>query len=165
MSAADRGPERRSAAWHLKALVGSGDRIMLSTLPFFIGGVALHLRYPQAFSCGGPPPALKVLSSVISLCGLAIWSWSVVLILTRVPRGELITSGPYAWVKHPLYTSVALLVLPWVGVWLDTWLGALLGLSLYIASRIFSPAEEQQLAHRFGTVWQEYCDKVRLPWL
>jgi Isoprenylcysteine carboxyl methyltransferase (ICMT) family. len=44
--------------------------------------------------------------------GVTIWIWSVVLILTKVPRGELITSGPYALVKHPIYTGVALLVLP-----------------------------------------------------
>ena len=29
----------------------------------------------------------------------------------KVPRGELITTGPFALVRHPLYTGVALLVL------------------------------------------------------
>ena len=71
-----------------------------------------------------------------------MWIWSVVLILTRVPRGELITSGPYALVKHPLYTAVAVLVLPWIGFLFNTWLGALIGVALYIGSRIFAPAEE-----------------------
>ncbi len=56
--------------------------------------------------------------------GLAIWLWSVILILANVPRGRLITGGPYGWVKHPLYAAVALLVLPWAGFRLDTWLCA-----------------------------------------
>ena len=32
-----------------------------------------------------------------------------------------------SWMKHPLYTIVALLVLPWIGFLLNTWLGALIG--------------------------------------
>ena len=29
----------------------------------------------------------------------------LILILARVPRGELVTTGPFALVKHPLYTA------------------------------------------------------------
>ena len=68
--------------------------------------------------------------------GLAMWLWSVILILANVPRGRLITGGPYGWVKHPLYAAAALLVLPWAGFLLDTWLGAAIGAVLYLASRI-----------------------------
>jgi protein-S-isoprenylcysteine O-methyltransferase Ste14 len=51
----------------------------------------------------------------------------VILILTKVSRAELITDGPYAVLNHPLYTTVALLVLPWLGFMLNTWLGAVIG--------------------------------------
>jgi protein-S-isoprenylcysteine O-methyltransferase Ste14 len=89
----------------------------------------------------------------------------VALILRKVPRGELITNGPYAIVKHPLYTGVALLVLPWVGFLFNTWLGAVIGIILYIGSRIFAPAEEAALSKTFGVAWDEYCNTVKIPWL
>jgi protein-S-isoprenylcysteine O-methyltransferase Ste14 len=88
-----------------------------------------------------------------------------VLIAMRVPRGELITTGPYRWAKHPLYTSVGLLVLPSLGLLLDSWLGVAIGFVLYIASRILSPAEESELSQRFGQAWEAYCARVKLPWL
>jgi hypothetical protein len=47
--------------------------------------------------------------------GVTVWAWSAMLIVTKVPRKELITEGPYSLVRHPLYTGVALLVLPWAG--------------------------------------------------
>ena len=97
--------------------------------------------------------------------GVTVWIWSVVLILTRVPRGELITSGPYALVRHPLYTGVALLVLPWAGFLLDTWLGALIGVVLYLGSRLFAPEEEEELSETFGARWHEYRRTVKIPWL
>jgi len=146
-------------------LVGSGDRIGLLTLPFLIIGLILNILFPSAFHVGGPPIALKVISIILLIPGVIIWIWSVVLILTKVPKEELITYGPYSLVKHPLYTGVALLVLPWLGFLLNTWLGALIGVILYIASRIFSRQEEETLSKTFGATWDEYCNKVRIPWL
>jgi protein-S-isoprenylcysteine O-methyltransferase Ste14 len=97
--------------------------------------------------------------------GVVIWLWSVYLILTRVPRGELITSGPYRLMKHPLYTGVALLVLPWAGFLLNTWLGVVLGIVLYLGDRLYAPAEEADLAERFGPRWEAYSRRVLLPWI
>lgn len=149
----------------LKVLVGSGHRIMLLTLPFLVAGLVLNIMFPSWFSVGGPPLALKVASMVLLVPGVAIWAWSVILILTRVPRQELITDGPYSIVKHPLYTAVALLVLPWVGFLFNTWLGVLIGIVLYVGSRAFAPEEERGLAGTFGAAWDEYCRKVKLAWL
>jgi len=87
------------------------------------------------------------------------------LILTKVPRGELITSGPYSLVKHPLYTGVALLVLPWIGFLFNTWLGALIGVVLYVGSRMFAGGEEAVLSETFGTAWDRYRRSVKIPWL
>jgi protein-S-isoprenylcysteine O-methyltransferase Ste14 len=150
---------------NVKNLVGSGDRIGLFTLPFAVAGVILNLANPSLFRVGGPPALLQVLSIAVLVPGVAIWVWSVILILTNVSRGRLITSGPYAWVKHPLYTAVALLVLPWVGFLLDTWLGVLIGVILYIGTRIFAPAEEASLSREFGQTWREYNRSVKLHWL
>ncbi len=150
---------------NLKRLVGSGDRIMLFTLPFLVIGLILNILWPSLFSVGGPPVVLKVLSIIILIPGVTIWLWSVVLILVKVPRQELITGGPYALVKHPLYTGVALLVLPWVGFLLNTWLGVLIGVVLYVASRLFAPQEEKALSETFGAAWDEYRSKVKIPWL
>lgn len=157
--------ERRPRAATLKLLVGSGDRIMLSVLPFVVAGVALNVAYPSPFRVGGPSPALTVVAILMLTAGVTIWVWSVALILVKVPRNELITSGPYALVKHPLYTGVALLVLPAIGLILDTWLGAALGIIMYLASRRFSRDEEADLAAGFGATWESYCQTVRIPWL
>jgi protein-S-isoprenylcysteine O-methyltransferase Ste14 len=149
----------------LKVLIGSGDRIMLLTSPFLIVGLTLNILFPSLFSVGGPPMVLRVISIVILIPGVTIWIWSVVLLLTRIPRGELITDGPYSLVKHPLYTGVAFLVLPWLGFLFNTWLGVVVGIVLYVASRLFSPEEEKALSQAFGTTWDEYCNRVAIPWL
>jgi protein-S-isoprenylcysteine O-methyltransferase Ste14 len=149
----------------LKVLVGNGRKIGLLTLPFLIIGVIMNVLYPSFFSIGGPSPTMFVLSVVILIPGITNWIWSVVLILTKIPRHELITTGPYSLVKHPLYAGVALLVLPWVGILCNTWLGILIGIIVYIGSRIYSPEEEEILSKIFGRAWDEYNKKVKIPWL
>jgi len=149
----------------LGVLIGSGHRVMLLALPFLAVGLVLNILYPSWFSVGGPPLVLTVISIVILVPGVIVWIWSVCLILTRVPKSQLITSGPFSLVKHPLYTGVAFLVLPWAGFLLNTWLGALVGIAMYVGSRLFAPDEERGLSKAFGAAWDEYCRKVRLPWL
>lgn len=149
----------------LKILVGSGRKIGIFTLPFLVAGVMLNILFPQFFRVGGPPDTLKWVSVAILVPGIVIWIWSVVLILVKVPRHELITTGPYALVLHPLYTGVALLVLPWLGFILNTWLGVLIGLVLYTGSRLYAPDEEKILARIFGEKWDSYRKKALLPWL
>jgi protein-S-isoprenylcysteine O-methyltransferase Ste14 len=148
----------------LRKLVGSGDKIALLVAPFLVIGLILNVVFPSAFAVGGPPPLLAALSIAVLAVGIAMWAWSALLIVVDVPRGRLITGGPYALVKHPLYTSVALLVLPWLGFLLNTWLGALLGIVLYVASRRFAPEEEAALQQAFGAQWDSYRRTVLLPW-
>jgi protein-S-isoprenylcysteine O-methyltransferase Ste14 len=67
--------------------------------------------------------------------------------------------------KHPLYTGVALLVLPWAGFLLNTWLGVVLGIVLYIGDRRYAPEEEAGLAATFGPRWEAYSRSVLMPWI
>jgi protein-S-isoprenylcysteine O-methyltransferase Ste14 len=150
---------------NLKVLVGNGRKIGLLTLPFLTLGLILNILYPDYFTVGGPAPALTIISILILIPGVINWGWSVILILTRIPRKELITTGPYSVVKHPLYIGVALLVLPWVGILCNTWLGILIGIIVYIGSRLFSPEEEKVLLKIFGEEYAEYSKKVKIPWL
>jgi protein-S-isoprenylcysteine O-methyltransferase Ste14 len=149
----------------LRKLVGSGDRIVLFALPFTILGAAVQIADPTRLAVHGssqPAGAIAILALTV---GALTWAWSVGLILSKVPNGELITTGPFAVVKHPLYTSVGLLVLPSLGVLLGTWLGAIVGVSVYAGSRLFAPAEEVELRERFGAEWDVYARGVALPWL
>jgi len=149
----------------LKILVGNGRKIGLFTLPFLILGITLNILFSEFFNVNDTSGLLFWISFLFLIIGIINWIWTVVLILTKIPRKKLITNGPYAIVKHPLYTGVALLVIPWVGFMFNTWLGVLLGIVVYIGSRIFSPEEEKLLSKIFGMVWEEYRKKVKLPWI
>lgn len=149
----------------LKLLVGSGDKVTLFALPFLAIGLILNVAYPSFFEVGGPPDALRVVSIVLLIAGVVIWLWAAALVATKVPKGELITSGPFALVKHPIYTGVSLLVIPFLGFLLNSWLGVVVGAAMYVGSRKFAPAEELRMSEAFGPDWDEYRRTVKIPWL
>ena len=74
----------------LMTLVGSGHKIGLFTLPFLIVGITLNILYPDFFSVNGPPESIVWISLIFLIIGIINWVWSVVLIVTKIPRKELI---------------------------------------------------------------------------
>lgn len=148
----------------LKALVGEGQHVMGLTLPFIVVGVAANIIWPAVFRMGSGTGGL-IAGIVLLVVGVPLWLTSVAQILVWVPRKTLITTGPFRLMLHPLYTTVALLVIPAAGLVLDTWLGFALGAVLYAASRIFSPREEKLLARYFPKEYPAYRARVVMPWL
>ncbi len=86
---------------------------MLSTLPFVAIGLIANILSPGWFAMGFGVTGV-VIGIVLLAVGVPAWLCSVAMILIHVPRKKLITTGPFAVVVHPIYTSVALLVLPWL---------------------------------------------------
>lgn len=76
-------------------------------------------------------------------------------VLTKAHH-ELVTSGPYRWVRHPLYTTgLALFVA--LGLMTASWLVLLAAaVTLVLLSWLVVPQEERALLARFGDRYREY---------
>ena len=146
---------------NIKILVGAGDKIIGLTLPFALVGIILNMFYPYWFKMNTG----IVIGSVFLLLGIPFWLISVVQMLKYVPQNKLITKGPFLVLLHPIYTSVALLVIPGLSLVLDAWVGLGIGVILYGISRIFRTHEEDKLNFLFPHEYPVYRSKVLISWL
>lgn len=71
---------------------------------------------------------------------------------------ELITRGPYAWVRHPMYLGLTLAGLGGILLY-RTWTWVLVALN-FPALILRARREERALAAEFGDAWQAYCRQV-----
>jgi len=105
--------------------------------------------------------------------GFALWAraylgrnWSGVV--TVKVGHELVRSGPYRWVRHPIYTGMILAML---GTALERHQvrGLIAVVLLYVGFKIKSRIEEQTMAATFGSQYEEYTSTTgaimpRLRW-
>ena len=114
----------------------------------------------------GMPDALRwlgVLLGVLSVLGI-YWLFSSIgsgITPTSATRKQhtLVTSGPYRWVRHPLYTVGSSLFISF-GMMADNWFIALLGILAFIAMAIRTPKEEANLIEKFGDEYRDYMKRT-----
>jgi protein-S-isoprenylcysteine O-methyltransferase Ste14 len=80
---------------------------------------------------------------------------------TVVTRAEatLVTHGPYRWVRHPFYSTAALLMAS-VTVMTANRLVGLNSLVVLALLAVRTPKEEQMLIERFGQRYRDYMAKT-----
>jgi len=71
----------------------------------------------------------------------------------------LVTSGPYRWVRHPLYTVGSALFISF-GMMADNWFIAALGILTFILMAIRTPKEEANLIEKFGDEYRVYMKRT-----
>jgi protein-S-isoprenylcysteine O-methyltransferase Ste14 len=85
--------------------------------------------------------------------------WSLVARLTD--QHELVTSGPYGIVRHPIYTAMLGLLLA-TGIALSEFLPTVIAAAIYIgATTMRVGSEERLLASAFGAAYTDYTRRVR----
>jgi len=118
------------------------------------------------------PEAVRVLGLILLGIGLLIVAISALnlgssltIFPTPKPDGQLVTTGLYAWVRHPIYTGVLATALGWTVA-----RGSLIGLLTCIALFVFfdrkAAYEDRHLADRFPG-FAAYRTRVRklIPWI
>ena len=120
----------------------------------------------MAWSRIGLPDSVRWLGVVMGiLCTLGIyWLFSSIgtgITPTSATRKEhrLVTSGPYRWVRHPLYTVGAFMFIAF-GMMADSWFIALLGILAFFAMAARTPKEEANLIEKFGDEYRDYMKRT-----
>ena len=72
---------------------------------------------------------------------------------------QLVTSGPYRWVRHPLYTVGSSLFIA-LGLMADNWFIVALGVLAFIAMARRTPKEEANLIEKFGDEYRDYMKRT-----
>jgi len=139
-----------------------------------IGGLILwlspfvYLINPQwmAWSKIGLPEWARWLGIAIGIfCTFGIyWLFSSIgsgITATSATRKEhtLSTSGPYRWIRHPLYTFGTFFFISF-GMTADNWFIASLGLLTFIVMAIRTPKEEANLIEKFGDEYRNYMNRT-----
>jgi protein-S-isoprenylcysteine O-methyltransferase Ste14 len=110
---------------------------------------------------------LQVVGMVLFLSGLGLAVWARIYLgqnrgmpMTRKDEPELVTSGPYRYVRHPIYSGLLLAVLGTAVASNIYWLIALVVVGIYF---VYSArVEEQLMTSAFPSTYPDYRERTKM---
>jgi protein-S-isoprenylcysteine O-methyltransferase Ste14 len=131
----------------------------------------LYLFKPSTLAWAALPlwPEVRWLGVGLMVCALILLVWvhqalgsnfNTTLVIRR--DHELITRGPYRWVRHPMYSCFVLL---FAGAFLasaNLLIGFIGGVFLFALLYLRTPREEEQLREKFGSEYVRYRARTGL---
>ena len=155
------------AFWRRSGETGSkpDPRSSIGILLQVIGIFAVGIGRPKVILHPFEPASLAATGAVIVLMGGAIWlfaasssalgkNWSIVARMRN--DHELVRSGPYPRVRHPIYLGLLLFLLA-MAVALGHWPQLVVAVPLYLAgTRVRTRVEDRLLEQTFGETFRDY---------
>jgi protein-S-isoprenylcysteine O-methyltransferase Ste14 len=141
---------------------------LLFALPLYASLVAYVIE-PRwmAWSSFVVPPAVRWAAAALAVAVLPVLAWVFrhlgrnvsETVLTKEGQ-TLVTTGPYAWVRHPLYAAAGALLLAVGLVAANGFLLGLAGCTMAAVRYLVVPREERELAARFGAAYEAYRSRT-----
>lgn len=145
---------------------------LLVAVPLF-GGVVAYIVSPgsMAWASLDIPGGLRWTGLAIGILAVGAVHWVLrhlgsnvsETVLTKT-RQDLVTSGPYGYVRHPLYATGVVLFVS-LGLVAGNWFILLFALVALLAVRlVVVPIEEQALLAKFGADYRGYRQRTGALW-
>jgi protein-S-isoprenylcysteine O-methyltransferase Ste14 len=140
---------------------GVGPKIFLPGIAYdIIAGLATHF-WPDVFIIRSISGSILTWAGfVLLIFGVPMWAIAVWTIVRAFSRGELVTSGVYRLVRHPIYSAWIVFIFPGVALLCRSWL--MLGASLvsYVIFKLLIKREDRYLQEKFGQAYLDYRSRV-----
>lgn len=135
----------------------------------FLECIAIFMAFTFHLPPDSPPGAERVIPALILGPIAALLAWTSVAHLGRQFRvhaglyedHELVSTGPYGIVRHPIYASLLAMLLSTALV-LTPWIWAMVAVAVFVlGTEIRVRTEDRLLESRFGAEFRDYQRAVR----
>ena len=142
---------------------------LLVALPLF-GGSLAYVINPRWMAWGAfdAPDWLRWTGVGLGVCAVSAVHWVLSALGSNVSETVLVkdshelvsSTGPYRWIRHPLYTTGITLFLA-LGLMMASWFILAMALvALVLIRTVVVPREERELIARFGLGYEEYRQRT-----
>ena len=141
---------------------GIGPKFFIISVIFGVLAGFLTYLYPERFMIH------FILYRLLFILGLGLLVVGITCYVSSLRKfnagyknGELVTTGPYAVVRHPIYTAWILLICPGAILFFRSWLMLFIPLIAYISFKFLIHEEDKYLENKFGQEYLDYRKKVK----
>ncbi len=140
---------------------GIGPRMLLSAVAYGLAAGAATHTWPDVCQLRWPPYAVFATAGWILLAlGVPMSLTAVISAMRAYHRDQLVTSGVFAVVRHPIYSAMIVLNLPGIAFLTRSWPLFLMPLVAYTVFKLLIHREDEYLERRFGQAYLDYRARV-----
>ena len=145
---------------------GVGPKLVASVLAS--AALAGALSYAFSAICFVPAfrhPAVVTLAVILIVIGVPMWLIGAVAAMRAYNHDQLVTSGVFGLVRHPMYSAWIVLILPGLALLTGSWPFLLVAPVAYAVFKLLIHTEDEYLRKRFGESYSNYraCVNEILP--
>jgi protein-S-isoprenylcysteine O-methyltransferase Ste14 len=142
-------------------LFGCGPQLALLSLPYVILSLTVMYKYPEFLDIRFLDFSyIKVFGFTWLGIGVIYWMYSAFFFLKYFKPGNLITQGPFALCRNPIYSSIIVFIIPSLALIFHSGLLFSISLVLYIGFKISIHGETHVLRRIFGEAYDKYEKSV-----
>ncbi len=152
---------------YLHALRGTASLLSVGILRFLLANSTPWTSSLSSWFEWPVPAPIRLSGIVIAGAGLTLFALSARALgknltgsIHPVSDGALVTTGPYAWIRHPYYTATFALLAGISLIAADLWI-AIASSVLIIILVLRTPLEERLLIERYGDQYIAYQRRTR----
>ncbi len=139
---------------------GVGPKMALTLVPFILLLGTLNIIFSPAFQLPINQIWMISIGIVLIIIGIIIFIKSEILLAKAYKASELLVTGLYGHMRHPMYGSFILLITPGIVIMINSWILFFLPFIFYIIFRIFIKQEESYCLKKFGEKYNHYRKNV-----
>ncbi|MCX6626175.1 MAG: isoprenylcysteine carboxylmethyltransferase family protein [Candidatus Solibacter sp.] len=146
--------EKRLSRW------GIGPRTFVPSFIYTLAAWAATSAWPEVFLLPSLPDVVGTVGAVLTALGLLLWIVGAVTVMRAYDRDQLVTSGVFALVRHPVYAGWITLAFPGLALLHRSWPMLITPLIAYAIFRSLIHREDEYLEKRFGQAYLDYRRRV-----
>ncbi len=139
---------------------GIGPMIAVPSLLYTVAALLAGSKWPNIFILDWLPQAVRAIGGVLMIVGVGLWLAAIPTVMRAYNRDQLVTSGAYALVRHPMYAGWITLAFPGFALVMRSWPMLLTPVIAYAIFRRMIYRENEYLEQRFGQAYRDYQQRV-----
>ena len=141
--------------------VGIGIKLLAAiAVTLLVTGIVTYLLAGIFRVSFADATALRTAALVLMAIGLTIQLSSSRVPSSAVRNKELVTTGIFAYVRHPMYSSWILFITPGIALFFGSWLMLAASLVGYLSLKHLIKEEDEYLTRMFGQEYLDYRSRV-----
>lgn len=139
---------------------GIGPKLVVSIIPFIVALAIVNIIFYPMFQIPIHPIFLILPGVALILIGFYIYFKSILAVKKAYDESILLTSGFFAYMRHPVYSSFIIFITLGIICLFNSWFLLIIPVIFYLLFRIYIKPEEIYCLKKFGEKYTHYKENV-----